>query len=182
MFYPGQPRSCFVCNASGHEAKACPRKRPPAKGQLVAVPQVPAPRSGKRPRVSTPDDELSFAEIVRRGSSSCTTPSSTDNPPAESKTPPEELDDDVSDPVDVKDPVAPPATSEVLEVSQPAVETPSDVVSTISPPLPENVPLPIAPDGSDVMELTSEADDQSNLASDPGSQDLLPNDTPYAVS
>ena len=38
VFYRGQPRSCFICNASGHEAKSCPRRRrQPANAQPAVV-------------------------------------------------------------------------------------------------------------------------------------------------
>ena len=47
VFYKSQPRSCFVCQGAGHEAKTCPRKIANKRAAPVAQggpPQVPAPK------------------------------------------------------------------------------------------------------------------------------------------
>ena len=164
VFYRGQPRSCFVCNGSGHEAKACPRKRQPAGAQPVTAPRASAPnstesRAGKRPQVSNSDDELSFADIVCSGGSISTPPS----PPEDVVIPPEEVIESAW--------IDPPATTDELVMSQSA--------DAVSPPLPENVPLPAATEESEAIELPGKTWDH---LFDPGSQDLSQGDSPTATS
>ena len=47
VFYKSQPRSCFVCQGAGHEAKTCPRRTANKRAAPVAQggpPHVPAPK------------------------------------------------------------------------------------------------------------------------------------------
>ena len=78
VFYRNQPRSCFACGQSGHEAKSCPSKKSSRLVERASDPSAsnaPAQTSStrlsdnrKRPRVAVSDDDEenpSFSDVVR---------------------------------------------------------------------------------------------------------------------
>lgn len=93
VFYRNQPRSCFSCGQSGHEAKSCPKRtlRPGQRASASSLANGPARApvsrgvsdNRKRPRaaVSDDDDEPSFSDIVSGNRSTSPPPPPAPSPP-----------------------------------------------------------------------------------------------------